>query len=746
MDCGRTDGTLPLRDSKGRFQKGGVQEAGSVALETPMPGAGGVSVAEAALFVQPKVVLTRVDDVGSHVTSRRSSISSVSGKFWATGSESDSYMSVASGDPVKGKKRRRKSDCSSGSSREGSAPKKTTPNRAGAKRRGTSPGAAEGATDGEVELLAAAGLDALNAQELRARAGEDLACIIEVAKKSGNLKGEYVAKLKKSASTLTEVVEALASRSEAEETRRLRAENRRLKLEVEAIKAEVRALRRAFSEAKSEAAAATTAAAGARAAPAAVVGVELVEELRRSLTCSLGDMMNARFAGIEDRLLPAPRLRPPLRADAVAAAPSGPPPAPRGSEGTATSTAGPSTVAQAQTTTTVVRKGKGKGKGKSSTPVPAPAPPGPKEIDSPTAGPSTVVQEETWATVVRKGKGKGKEKSSTPAPAHAAQSETPKPKGKASKKPTAKPTGKKSEKPTAEPSAKPSENPAAKATAQPKMKAPKTAAVVLSLQPEAVERGITYSSILRTAQEKVNLQELGISRIHFRQTATGARMLEIPGSEKHEKADRLAESLRGVLSEVANVVRPVKSVEIRISELDETATKEGVAAAVAKATGVDVGLVKAGGIRPGYGGTGSVIVSCPISAAKALREKGRILIGWSSARVVALGARPMRCYRCMGLGHTRPQCPASVDRGDLCFRCGSAGHKAVACGEATLRCAICAESGRPSGHVMGGRKCKPATKKGKAAGVRATPAPASQVAEEPVVPLAADAEGVVMSE
>ncbi|CAH2108904.1 unnamed protein product [Euphydryas editha] len=413
-------------------------------------------------------------------------------------------------------------------------------------------------------------------------------------------------------------------------------------------------------------------------------------------------MMNAKLAAIEDRLLPAPTVRPPLRADAVAQ--NRPLPAPRGSKATA----------------------------------------------MPSAGPSTVAQAETWATVVKKGKGKGK--SSTPALAPAAHPAKPKkPTGKPSEKSIGKPSATSTAKPTAKTTAKPSAKtmakPSAKPTAKPSgLKAPKTAAVILSLQPEAAETGLTYSSILRTAQEKVNLQELGIDRIRFRQTATGARMLEIPGSGKQEKADKLAESLRGVLSEVANVVRPVKCVEVRLSGLDETATKEGVAAAVAKATGCDVGLVKAGGIRPSFGGTGSIVVSCPILTAKTLIEKGRILIGWSSARVVALEARPMRCFRCMGLGHTRPQCPASVDRGDLCFRCGSAGHKAAACVEATPRCAICADSGRASSHVMGGRRCKPATMKGKAAGARATPAAASQVAEERVVPLEADGEEVVMSE
>ncbi|XP_045453892.1 uncharacterized protein K02A2.6-like [Melitaea cinxia] len=176
---------------------------------------------------------------------------------------------------------------------------------------------------------------------------------------------------------------------------------------------------------------------------------------------------------------------------------------------------------------------------------------------------STAAQEETWATVVRKGKGKGKGKSSTPAPAPATKSAA-KPTTASSAKQAAKSTAKTSAKSTAMPSGKP----AAKATYKPKLKTPKTAAVVLQLQPEAVERGLTYSSVLRTAQEKVDLQELGIDQIRSRQTATGARMLEISGSERNAKADRLAESLRGALSGVVNIVRPVKSAEVRISGLD----------------------------------------------------------------------------------------------------------------------------------------------------------------------------------
>lgn len=517
---------------------------------------------------------------------------------------------------------------------------------------------------------------ALNAQELRARGGEGVADILEVARRSGNLKGGFIARLKKSAMSLREVVDTLASRTESNETRQLRVELNRVKMDNEALRVEVKSLRRGFNEAKAEAAAATVAAANATASVAGPLstlsGVDIVEQLRPLLT----SLIDTRMAELEKKLLQAPSARQRMREGSVSTAP---PPASKHSE---------------------------------------------------TAGPSTTAREETWATVVKKGKGKGKGKSSTPA-------STPAPAVKPSV--TAGPTANSTERPAAKEAGKQTAKPSAKR----KLKAPRTAAVILSLQPEAAEKGQTYSSVLQAAREKINIEELGIDRIRFRQTATGARMWEIPGSDRVAKADRLAESLREALSGVASIVRPVKTADVRISGLDETATTEGVAAAVAKAAGCDVALVRAGGIRSGFAGTGSVLVSCPLSAAKVLTEKGRILIGWSSARVVALEARPMRCYRCMGLGHTRPQCPASVDRGELCFRCGRAGHKAAACEEATLRCAVCAESGRPSGHTMGGRSCKPAMQKGKIAGTRATPAVSSKTAE--VVPLPADVE-VVMSD
>lgn len=198
-------------------------------------------------------------------------------------------------------------------------------------------------------------LCALNAQELRAYAGVGLTNILEIARKSGDLK--FIARIKRLTTSLSELVDALASRSEAEEKRLLRAENRRLELEIEAFKSEAKALRRGIAEAKMEAAA-TASAAGP---PATLSTIDDVEQLKFSLMRTLGEMINVRLAAIEDRLLPAPPTRLPLGAGA------GSPPRTTASgvavEASAASPVTPTVAVQKELSVTVVKKGK-KGKGK----------------------------------------------------------------------------------------------------------------------------------------------------------------------------------------------------------------------------------------------------------------------------------------------------------------------------------------------------------------------------------------------
>ncbi|KAL4705528.1 hypothetical protein ACJJTC_005360 [Scirpophaga incertulas] len=67
---------------------------------------------------------------------------------------------------------------------------------------------------------------------------------------------------------------------------------------------------------------------------------------------------------------------------------------------------------------------------------------------------------------------------------------------------------------------------------QPKLRAPKTAAVIITLQPGAEEKGHTYGQILPVARAKINLSELGIEGVRFRRALTGAAVLLLAGSNR----------------------------------------------------------------------------------------------------------------------------------------------------------------------------------------------------------------------
>ncbi|KAG6439825.1 hypothetical protein O3G_MSEX001116, partial [Manduca sexta] len=183
-------------------------------------------------------------------------------------------------------------------------------------------------------------------------------------------------------------------------------------------------------------------------------------------------------------------------------------------------------------------------------------------------------------------------------------------------------------------------------------------------------------------------------------------MYEVPGANSEERADSLAARLRECFSgsEDVKISRPTKTVELRLTELDYTATPESVAAALSKAGECSTESIRVGQIRPDRSGVGSVWVRMPIKAAQKVRGASRILIGWTAARVTVLESRPMRCFRCLESGHVRERCDCAVDRSELCYRCGQAGHKAREC-SAAPNCAVCAASDRPAGHRLGGKAC-----------------------------------------
>ncbi|XP_011859480.1 PREDICTED: serine/arginine-rich splicing factor RS2Z32-like [Vollenhovia emeryi] len=106
----------------------------------------------------------------------------------------------------------------------------------------------------------------------------------------------------------------------------------------------------------------------------------------------------------------------------------------------------------------------------------------------------------------------------------------------------------------------------------------------------------------------------------------------------------------------------------------------------------------------------TVWVQCPLAVAKKVAEKRRIRVGWASARVELLDARPLVRFRCLERGHVRQQCRNPVDRSNTCYRCGREGHKAQTCTEQP-QCSVCVARELPAKHKAGGATCPPMSKK-----------------------------------
>ncbi|CAG9581370.1 unnamed protein product [Danaus chrysippus] len=397
-------------------------------------------------------------------------------------------------------------------------------------------------------------INSLDRQELRSLADQCVVRLFNVAKTSNNLKGPYVRDIKEAAQTMSDIVEMLANRTASEELRRLWANNARLENENEHLRTELRALRRDFSERKKSPA--------REPAPATEppLGIsDMLGELQRALTLTMGEMINARIAGLEDRLLPAKRVRPPLQADLrrevePVAGPSKPAAAQAAKKAPSKKDPGPKkgpAPAQAKKAPAQAKK--------------APVPPkkgsqsakkaGPSATTSPPSSVTDEARGEAWTTVTRKGKKKKK-------PSSGAKQAQPDPSAGMVKK------------------------------KEVKLTPPKSSAVSITLTPEATERGVTYQQVLEKAQSAIDLGQLGIGALKFRVTRTGARMFEVPGMQSGEKADLLAEKLQEVVGEVARVRRPVKTADLRITGLSDAVTPDRIASAVAEKGGCPTSAIK----------------------------------------------------------------------------------------------------------------------------------------------------------
>lgn len=233
---------------------------------------------------------------------------------------------------------------------------------------------------------------------------------------------------------------------------------------------------------------------------------------------------------------------------------------------------------------------------------------------------------------------------------------------------------------------------------------------------------LTMAEAMKAAKTKIRLEDLGISDLRFRKAITGALVMEVQGEGRDEKADNLAKNIKEVLADTEAVIaRPVKTAELRVMDLDESVTPEDVADAIARVGECSALSIKVGEIRMSSSRLGTAWVRCPLDVAHKLGTSKRLRVGWVSARVAALEARPLQCFKCLEKGHVRNKCPNDTkDRSQLCYICGESGHRARECTANNPRCPVCADLGLPADHRVGSKKCSPPKKKkGGAAGATA---------------------------
>ncbi|XP_059048825.1 myosin-11-like [Achroia grisella] len=386
-------------------------------------------------------------------------------------------------------------------------------------------------------------------------------------------------------------------------------------------------------------------------APTPSAGPSPAEDSESRLIRRIGELFNPRFALLEEGLLQVQRGKPPPKQGAAKNAPR--PPANRAAAASK--------------------------KGSLSQPAPVVRAENTEGAPSPSNN-----NREGWATVVRRGK---RSRTTNAQSAPATQTNTAE-------------------------SAAASQQQAAKKKAaaerrrrKRRFKPPSSSAIAITIDPAAEEGGLTYESVLREAKDKISLADLGITDLRFRLGVTGCRILEVPGADTGDKANSLAARLAEIVpGGSVRVTRPEKSAELRISDLDDSATAEDVVAAVVRQGGCAELSVKAGEVRRTPSGVGTIWVRCPVAAAKALTEAGRVKVGWTMARVQSLDPRPMRCYRCLLTGHVGRRCTAGEDCSDKCYRCGQGGHKAARCAEPSPKCWYCAAANRKSDHRVGSTK------------------------------------------
>lgn len=228
---------------------------------------------------------------------------------------------------------------------------------------------------------------------------------------------------------------------------------------------------------------------------------------------------------------------------------------------------------------------------------------------------------------------------------------------------------------------------------------PKSAAVAISGTGEA----FSYANVLRKVREKIDLKALKIENSRIRPSANGGILIEIPGKEGNSKADALIEKLRETFdNEIADkkvhFCRPIVKGDVRVTGIDVSIWEEDIRDSILDYGDCTADNIRISRIQRMRNGIGVAWVQCSLATAIKICSSEGLRVGWTTARIELLKARPVQCFRWWKFGHVRGMCNDPNDRSHACYRVvrrGTMRECAAPC------CVLCTEQNRDGNHRMG---------------------------------------------
>jgi hypothetical protein len=188
----------------------------------------------------------------------------------------------------------------------------------------------------------------------------------------------------------------------------------------------------------------------------------------------------------------------------------------------------------------------------------------------------------------------------------------------------------------------------------------------------------------------------------MKRAMTGAVIIKVPVNMDREKAPLLATRLAEVLDPTTvKAAAPARIAELRVVSVK----KEELRQALTLTVGCGGAEVQVGENGTSRGGLGSVWMKCPAAAARKLAQAEKVAFDWSTARVIVIPKRPLKCFKGLELGSVRATCVSTEDRRHLCYKCAGSGHRARVCPASAPKYPLCESLGAPADHRMGGATC-----------------------------------------